>query len=207
MADDTRQSGKEGSPPEADERELVRRAAQGDRIAFEALFRRKRPRIYRLAARICGPTEADDIVQVVFLRLWRELPVMDLRNIDAWLTRVAINRSIDMLRHVGRRVHMMVNERNAGVAHAVVEPFVRGEMAQVFNHAALRLGERQRVAFILTEMEGFTSEEAGQLMEISASTVRNLTAQARGNLRQALREFFPEYAPARETKEQEDDRS
>jgi RNA polymerase sigma factor (sigma-70 family) len=80
---------------------------------------------------------------------------------------------------------------------------MRGEMAQVFNHAALRLGVRQRVAFILTEMEGFTSEEAAKLMDISASTVRNLTAQARAGLRTALREFFPEYVPAAEGEETE----
>ena len=180
----------------SDELRLLRLAVDGDSQAFGAFFKSKRARYHRLAARICGPAEADDVVQVVFLRLWKVLPTMqDLNSVDAWLNRTTVNRAIDVLRHIGRKLKIVVTEKRHGLQKMYVEPLHRGEITQVFNRAAERLGDRQRIAFILREMEGFSSVEAGELMGISGSTVRNLVKQARAGLRKAVRELFPEYAP------------
>lgn len=184
------------------ESELIRRASEGDHIAFGVVFKRKRARIYRLAARICGPNEAEDVTQIVFLRLWKMLPTLKAKdNMDAWLTRTTVNRSIDVLRHIGRRLNLIVSEKQASPGYTMHQPLERGEISIVFNKAAHRLGDRQRVAFVLREMEGFSTDEVANLMGITASTVRNLVRQSRIGLRKAMRNLYPEYVPAEAAEE------
>jgi RNA polymerase sigma-70 factor (ECF subfamily) len=179
-----------------DDKELIRRSAEGDMEAFAALVRRKRLRVYRLAARICGPEEADDVTQVVFLRLWRHIHIFrDSGTVDRWLTRVAVNRAIDAARHVGRRLKLVARGSQGWSPTPVEESLMRGEITQVFTEMAERLGERQRAAFSLRELEGYDTKEVARILGVSKSTVRNLVRQARQGLRKALREQFPEYSP------------
>lgn len=190
------------------ESELIRRASAGDHRAFGVVFKRKRARIFRLAARICGPNEAEDVTQIVFLRLWKMLPVLKAtNNVDAWLTRTTVNRAIDVLRHIGRRLNLIISEKQASPGYSLHQPLERGELSVVFNKAAHRLGDRQRVAFVLREMEGYSTDEVAKLMGITASTVRNLVRQSRIGLRRALQNLFPEYVPeeAAEKKDTEDE--
>jgi RNA polymerase sigma-70 factor (ECF subfamily) len=168
----------------------------GDTEAFGEFYRRKRPRIYRIAARICGRSEAEDVTQAVFLRLWKVLPGIErLHRIDRWLHRATVNKSIDVLRHVHQRIKLVLEEEHDHGHAGVRQSFESGELSDVFNRAAEFLGPRQRSAFVLCEMEGFTSKETARIMRIKSSSVRNLVMQARLKLRTAFRELFPEYAP------------
>jgi RNA polymerase sigma-70 factor (ECF subfamily) len=187
-----------------EEMDLLRRSIADDQEAFAEYVKLKRKRVYRIAARICGPDEADDVAQVVFLRLWKVLPgLKDLSKTDAWLTRVTVNRAIDMLRHIGRRLRLVISEKQTGLEKPDEDALQKGDLNRVFNRASQRIGERQRIAFVLREMEGFSSAETAELMAVEESTVRNLVMQARKGLRKALREMFPEYAPVEESKHQE----
>lgn len=176
---------------------LLEKAAKGDSVAFGKVFRLKRERVFRLAARIAGPSEADDIVQVVFIRLWKTLPVIrNLRAIDSWITRATVNRSIDALRHVSRRMKVISGEE-LNLEMVLVNSFsgVGGELTKVFDKISECLGERQKVAFVLMEMEGYSSIEAAEVMKIKSSTVRNLVMKAREKLRNEMMQLFPEYVP------------
>lgn len=159
---------REAGPQETSIETLLQKAATGDTVAFGKVFQLKRERVFRLAARIAGPSEADDVVQVVFIRLWKTLP--QLRNflaIDSWLTRATVNRSIDALRHVGRRLKVITNkELDPESSSSGVEVAPRGELSKVFAKVSECLGDRQKVAFVLMEMEGYTSDEAGKIMKI-----------------------------------------
>jgi len=187
---------------ELEDRKLILRAAEGDRAAFTELVRRRRPRVHRLAARICGPEEAEDVTQVVFLRLWRELPrLVASGHMERWLARVTVNRAIDALRHIARRLRMLARRSEEGPPPPLEESLQRGEIARVFAAVAEGLGERQRAAFVLREMEGYGTREVALILGVTASTVRNMVHQARRGLRRALRERFPEYAPREESDE------
>ena len=190
-----------------DDLTLLRRSVEGDQAAFSVYFRRKRSRIFRLAARICGPNEADDVTQVVFLRLWKVLPALeDLSKADAWLARTTTNRAIDHLRHIGRKLRIVLDEKHMNVQEKCEQNLNRGELAVVFNRAAEQLGERQRLAFVLRELEGYSSDETAEMMGIASSTVRNLVMQARTGLRAALKKLFPEYVPGDAKEVEQDER-
>ena len=78
---------------------LVRRAATGQREAFEELVRRHRSRVYALALRICrNADDAEDALQETFIAAYRALPRFDRRaRVSTWLYRIATNKCYDVL--------------------------------------------------------------------------------------------------------------
>lgn len=181
------------------EEELIRRSAKGDMDAFAELARRKQPEVHRIAARICGPLEAEDVCQVVLLMLWKNTPLLaGGSTVDPWLRRVTVNRAIDAYRHIGRRLRLIESSRRQVEQPQLEEMLGRGEVSRIFNDVAEGLGERQRVAFVLRELEGLDTSKVARIMGIRPSTVRNLVHQARAELRKALRQRFPEYSPESE---------
>ena len=89
-----------------DERELIRRAGQGDQEAFRQLVETYQAPAYRLALRMCGGDAAlaEDAAQEAFLAAWRGLPRFrgDSR-FSTWLYRLVSNACVDLLRRDGRR--------------------------------------------------------------------------------------------------------
>jgi RNA polymerase sigma-70 factor, ECF subfamily len=79
---------------------LVARVAQGDAGAFSLLYDRYARRVYALAAHMLGVAAAEEIVQEVFITLWRTAKQFDARraSFEAWFTAVARNRVVDELR-------------------------------------------------------------------------------------------------------------
>jgi RNA polymerase sigma-70 factor, ECF subfamily len=79
---------------------LVARVAQGDEGAFALLYDRYARRVYALAAHMLGVAAAEEVVQEVFLSLWRNAAQFDARraSFEAWFTAVARNRVLDELR-------------------------------------------------------------------------------------------------------------
>ena len=85
---------------------LMRRVAQRDPRAFEAVYDRYRSQAFGLAMRITGrPGAAEEVIQDVFLNLWRSAAHWDpgRAGLDTWLLSMVRYRSIDVLRRAGRR--------------------------------------------------------------------------------------------------------
>ena len=196
----------EPKPPDAgDDQELVRRAAQGDEKAFEALVRLKRERVFWIANRIIGNEEdARDIAQSVFIRLWKVLPQYDpAQSFDTWLYRITVNLAIDQYRSRGPVKSFSPLEEREAESRAARAPATAGgdplasltaaDLRTVFERLAARLGEKQRAVFVLSQIEGMPNEEIARAMGISPSTVRNHLFQARRSLQEGLRLLYPEY--------------
>src|SRR5437660_3976742 len=79
---------------------VLARARQGDNEAFRALVERHSRSVFRLAFRMTGnEQDAEDVVQETFLKAYRQLGRFESRaNFSTWLHRIAVNRSIDLIR-------------------------------------------------------------------------------------------------------------
>lgn len=80
---------------------LLRQVADGDRAAFEALYRASAPRLFGICLRLLpNRAEAEDVLQEVYATVWRKAAQFDASRARAstWLAAVARNRSIDYLR-------------------------------------------------------------------------------------------------------------
>jgi RNA polymerase sigma-70 factor (ECF subfamily) len=189
----------------ADDALLIRKSRQGDLVAFEEIVRRKRERVFWTAYRIVGDEDAaKDVSQTVFVRTWRNLRKIDPdRPLDAWLHRTTVNLAIDAYRKSRREVRMFDHfepESGSGRPDSIpgaASPetaLAHAEVHDIFQRLAARLSPMQRAAFVLVEVEGNAADEAGRMLGVRPSTVRNHLLNARRQLRRHLRHLYPEYA-------------
>ncbi len=164
---------------------LARRAAAGEREAFEELVRRHRPRVYTLALRICrNADDAEDALQETFIAAYRALPRFDRRaRVSTWLYRIATNKCYDVL----------ARRRPAADPGALPEPadprdpFARSEQQTLLTRALDGLPEQFREAALLCDVCGLTPAEAGEVTGIPEGTMKSRSFRARALLAVALR--------------------
>ncbi|MGH7446322.1 MAG: RNA polymerase sigma factor [Longimicrobiales bacterium] len=168
---------------------LAARARGGDQQAFEALVRRLvRPALAAAWEFVPTREDAEDIVQDAFARTWRELARYDAaRPFAPWfftiLRNVARNatRSDRRWSKVSLTDEVIADEQR----HTSEEPdsLDRIELAGRVHAALGELSPMQRACFRLTDIEGFGSAEAGEMLGVSESTVRVHAHRARKALR------------------------
>src|SRR5688500_10003598 len=169
----------------ADDDTLMARVAVRDADAFRALAERHGPLPYRIAWRMTGDAaEAEDLAQEALLRLWDKAPQWRAggSGVGAWLTRVAMNLSLDRLRRrrfaSGEPVPELADE--ARLADEVLE----AEQAAAAVRAQIAaLPERQRAAIVLTYYEDVPNRTAADMLEVNLKAFESLLFRARAALR------------------------
>lgn len=185
------------------DRDVLMAVRDGDEGAFNELISRKTRPLMQLVQRILADTEeARDVVQVTFFKVWENRAKFDLRwSPNTWIYRIASNLAIDHLRSRRSReksdepvrLHLrQVADLNADTGD--LSRVQQGEVAAIFRELAAELSEKQRMAFLLKEVEGLSSAEVAEVMSCRESTVRNHLFNARRYLRRELTKRYPEYA-------------
>lgn len=152
--------------------------------AFESFFEAERNGLFGALVLITGDRhEAEEIAQDSFLVLWERWDrVGSMDHPTGYLYRTAMN----LFRKRRRRAAVAVR-RAVGLADHE-DAFAVADARQVVARALAGLSRRQRAALVLTELLGFTSEEAGRALGIKPVTVRVLASQGRAAMRQSLGE-------------------
>lgn len=172
---------------------LVRETLAGDRRAFEGLVSRYERRVMTLSVRFLrDPDEARDATQEVFLRAFRYVHRLDTRRpVEPWLMRIAVNVCRDIQRKRQRR-HSTFSE----IPLAGNEP--RGDSDDPFSGLALQqqrkmlwkaleaLPEKERMAVILRDVEGFSTSEVSEILGSSETTVRSQICRGRMKIKELM---------------------
>jgi RNA polymerase sigma-70 factor (ECF subfamily) len=170
--------------PDADRVDAAR-AAAGDTAAFERLYRRHSGRIHSMARRMAGEADADDLAQEVFVRAWRKLGLFRGDSaFGTWLHRLAVNVILARRQTIGT-----YRARFAGqdaVESQVATRRVSHELKIDFEEAVQKLPPGARDVFVLHDVEGYTHEEIGEMLEVTAGTSKSQLHRARMALRQHL---------------------
>lgn len=173
--------------------ELLRAvAADGDRRAFEELYRRYAPWLTaRLRGRCADAGVVDDVVQETFLAIWRgKARYREQGHGDAagWLWRIGSRRLIDALRGDGARGRLrqalarLRHRDEASAEERVLAGVEHGDLAG----ALVRLSPDLRAVLQATVIDGLTTREAAVLLGIPPGTVKTRAMRARKQLREAL---------------------
>jgi len=178
--------------------ELVERIRTGDRDAFEALYLRLYPTIFRFAVRGATSVDhADDIVQDVFVDLWmRRTTLVVQTSIVAYVMGAIRNALRHRMRHaaIAGRVHDIWHTLGASPALSRPIPWPdedaeHAEIQQRLANAIAALPPRQRLAMLLHWQDGLTSGEIADVMEVSDRVARKFLSKGLETLRRVLRSY------------------
>ncbi len=190
---------------EATDKELLWALSEGDETALDELIARKTQPLLKLVYRILNDTEeARDIVQVTFFRLWEKRDRFDDRwSPNTWIYRIATNLAIDHLRSRKSRqkslepIRFHLQESFSSRARRDRAQVHEDEVMGIFHELAAGLTDKQRMVFLLREVEEMASKDVAQIVGCRESTVRNHLFNARKYLRRQMLERYPEYAAGR----------
>ena len=188
-----------GSLPEVSDGELARRVQEGDSDAFEALARKYISSVYAVVSSFFpGQEDIDDSVQETFLRTLAKIQSFNPnRPFAPWLYQVARNVARNRWKYLKSRQHEDLTELERVPADANGEnPGTLAELSELRSNVAAAiesLPERQRTAFRLHDVEGFTATEIAEMFGVSDGTVRANVHHARRALRKQLERYHTEW--------------
>lgn len=193
IAAGARGPGHTGAMGDADD-ELVRRVGKGDREACSFLVERHLARVVAFAARVLGsPSEAEDVAQEVFSRLWTHAGSWrpGSAGLRAWLHRVALNLCLDRL---ARRREQPLDDALDPPDPQPTPParLEEAEVTRIVGREVAALPARQRAALALCHYQGLRNDEAAEVMGITVEALESLLARARRTLRARLQALAPE---------------
>lgn len=169
-----------------DDGELVERARNGDRAAFEALYRRHIGRVMALCWRMCGANEtlAQEMAQDAFVRAWQKLDSFrGEARFTTWLHRLTVNVVLS-----DRRVRVRIADRERPLDAMDFEPGRSTPMGldDDLERCIARLPERARTVLVLHDVEGFKHEEISRMAGMAVGTSKAQLHRARRLLREWL---------------------
>lgn len=192
------------SPPpivdgaEDDER-LMFAAQQGDLAAFNQLVQRHERAVFSVCLRLLRDVGlAEDAGQDAFLKAWNAIDTFRGGLVRPWLLRIATNRSYDILRAKARRPAQSLDaelfetepewtSQSQGTEHP--ESFAaRSELSAFLEQALAALPDDQRLAIVLSDVQGYGYEEIAQIMGVAIGTVKSRISRGRSRLRRDLQQ-------------------
>ena len=174
---------------------LVRQIARGDSLAAQQLVDRHLDAMIAIARHMLNdPTEAEDVAQEVFLKVWMNAAKWKpgAALFKTWMHRVAINLCYDRLRK-RREVYMeTLPERVDEDATGAEQTVAQRQISLRVETAMSGLAPRQRAALTLCHLQEMGNIEAASIMEISVEALESLLSRGRRALRSILEEHKQE---------------
>jgi RNA polymerase sigma-70 factor (ECF subfamily) len=176
----------------------------GDKAQFALLVEQNSNQIYRLALRILGnEQDAEDVLQETFIKAFRHIQDFDGRSrLSTWLYRIATNEALMLLRK-RKPDTLSVDDTTETDDGELTEPVQIVDWAQLpedellssetlayVDQAIEALPERLKITFILREVEGLSTLEAAEVLNISEAALKTRLSRARLQLRESLTEYF-----------------
>ena len=179
--------------------QLVQQCLQGDGSAWEELVRRHTRRIFNICYRFTGNgTEAEDLSQEVFLRVYKTLASYRSAHggFATWMTSVTRNLLIDHYRRTKRdRVTdsledaMPVVENKESVARRPDQQVLLGELSSQVQTALTKLSPELREAVILRDLQQLEYSEIRQVLDVPEGTVKSRINRGRIELARVLQQM------------------
>lgn len=178
---------------------LVERAKAGDRAAFEELVRRHADRLYAVVLRfVADGEEAQEVTQETFLRAWRSIARFEGRSrFFTWLYRIGINEAKRRAeRHPPAGLVSSLDDEAIPEApdwsEAPQERLEQRDLRGALEAAVRALPFSYRAPLILRDIEGLSTQEAAELLELGESAFKSRLHRARLSVRRSLDEYFRE---------------
>jgi len=182
------------------DKELMQRAADGSREAFDELVTRFRDRLVSFAWHLTGDRHAaEDLAQETLLRAYRASRRYDGRaEVSTWVFTIARNLCLNARRDQARRRTVPLPTEGDGMSPSLPDPATdspaagleRAELARLIEQAVAALPERQRTALVLAKYEEMPYEQIAQVLDSTVAAVKLCVFRAKGALRAKLAPYL-----------------
>lgn len=183
--------------PNDEDQRLVLLAQQGDLAAFNLIVERHQRAVYATCLRMLrDPHLAEDATQDAFVRAWSAISSFRGGIVRPWLLRIATNRTYDVLRSRARRPAQSLDAQpfesepewttQVNQGEQPEQFSTRGELSQLLEDALASLPDDQRLAIVLSDVQGYGYDEIAQIMDTAVGTVKSRISRGRARLREYL---------------------
>lgn len=171
---------------------LIERTLNGELAAFEELVGRYRGVVFRVAARIVGPDDAEDVSQDTFLRAFHRLEqYRGTAAFRTWLLQIAQNTALNALAWSGRRPTQPADESpdmpDRDPVRQPATELERRERQHRLEQKLTALRADYRSLLVLRDLEGLSYTEIAEVLEMPLGSVKGRLHRARGELIELLR--------------------
>ena len=180
--------------------ELATMCAARDRGAIRYVITANNQRLFRTAWSILrNRAEAEEAVQAAYMAAFASIGTFEGRSaLSTWLTRILVNEALSR-RRASQRRRRHLEEKGVAVIEGYRENLMRGSQAEspdatvareqirrLLEQAVGQLPESFRTVFVLREIEGMSSEETAEILDVPVATVKTRLHRGRRRLQQML---------------------
>jgi RNA polymerase sigma-70 factor (ECF subfamily) len=180
--------------------EIAQRVRAGESALFEVLMRRHNRRLYRTArAVVKDEQEVEDVMQQAYVNAFTHLHQFEARaQFSTWLTRITLNEAFGRRRKMRRSASVSAvpsdtDENPGAIMDAIASPHpdperqaYAQELRQILEEAVDELPEAYRTVFMLRDVEGLSTSEAGEGLGLGEEAVKTRLHRARAMLRRLV---------------------
>jgi len=173
---------------------LIEEAQKGDIPAFEKIVKSHQSYAYAIAFRfVCNEDDAEDIVQESFIRIWKHLQDFDPgMKFTTWMYRIVINLCYDRIKINKRRMRMFARLNSKFSIEDCIDKLdleqelSNKDMAALIKSLADGLSDKQRMIFLLRDLQDLTIDEVADITGMSESAIKTNLFYARQSIRKKL---------------------
>ena len=184
--------------------QLVKATVEGDPHAFEGIVERYQRLVFNIIYHYMGRrNEVEDLAQEVFLKVFRALDTFDTtRPLKSWIARIAANTCLDEIRKAPKR-KVRVFADLGGDEESKIEYFYERfsqhsalteddveELFELLEELMERLNRKDKMAFVLRELEGLSYPEIAKALESSELAVRIRVSRSKKRLQKDLEDIL-----------------
>ena len=191
------------------EEALVSEFQAGKREAYDKIADIYQKKIYNLSYNLTrNQMDAQDVTQEVLLTLFRKINMFQGKSaFSSWVYRITLNASYMKLRTKKKEPNISIDEmlpsfNEAGFQQKKIQDWSENteslmftnETREVIKNAVDLLPEKEKVVFLLRDVEGLSTEKTGKILDLTVPAVKSRLHRARLFLRKKLSNYFEEFA-------------
>ncbi len=177
-------------PQPAREETLLERVGRGDKSAVPLLLDKYGPLVWSIARRQVGAEAAEDVVQEVFIQIWKNADRYDPERASeaTYITTIARRRLIDQRRKLGRQPSVEELQEDAGTSDDSLERVDLGDDARIAALAMAQLKPEQQKVLKLSIVDGLSHTQIAELTHLPLGTVKSHARRGLERVRALLHE-------------------
>ncbi len=175
-----------------DHSQIIHQIKKGNQSAFRLLVEQYQAYAFKLAFRIvCNEEDAKDVVQESFIKIWRNISNYNASTkFTTWMYKIVTNSAIDLYRKNTRHSAISLDESIGIVLEAEQDSTNKNqsnrELSILIKKMADDLPEKQRLVFVLRDLQEMDSREVQEILEISETMVKSNLYHARKTIKEKL---------------------